>query len=149
MTFTDPNWGAGRIAWRFARSGADGEATRRFGHFPPEVQENLRVGAHLREAEAPAVGTHRGEDRWSLVTSDRIVSFSQGKVWEAPLADVVDATVLTANLVAARRKDAVEEVTVVLTDARQLPLDVESGTPLSGVWNALKIGAGWNRHPPR
>lgn len=148
MSYADAAWRAEKIAWRFRRSGEDGEATRVFDAFPPDVQTRLIDLADLREGEMPAVATYRSDTEWMLVTSDRVIWPDDGVLGSMSLTEVEDATVLTRDLLAAGSKGKVEKVTVVTVDGRQVPVRVEAGRPLSGVWNAMKMVANWNRSPP-
>ncbi|MEL6345135.1 MAG: hypothetical protein AAFV53_18650 [Myxococcota bacterium] len=148
MSYADPAWRAEKIGWRFRRSGQDGEATRVFDAFSPEVQTRLTGLAELRRDEVPAVATYRDESVWMLVTSDRVIWPEEGSVASMPLTEVKDATVLPRDLLAAGGKGKVEKVTLVTLNDRQVPVRVEAGRPLSGVWNAMKMVANWNRSPP-
>lgn len=148
MSYTDPAWRAEKIGWRFRRSGEDGESTRVFGAFPAEVQARLTDLADVGATEVPAVATFRNDTEWMLVTSDRVIWPEDGGVASMSLTEVKDATVIPRDLLAAGGKGKVEKVTVVTGDNQQVPIRVEAGRPLSGVWNAMKMVANWNRNPP-
>lgn len=148
MGYTDPAWRAERIGWRFRRSGADGEATRVFDAFPPKVQARLTNFAGVKEGEVPAVATYLTDTDWVLVTSNRVILPGDGVLAFLSLAEVRDATLLPGDLIEAGGKGKVEKLTVVTYDDRQVPIRVEAGRPMSGMWNAMKMVANWNRTPP-
>lgn len=138
---------AGRIAWRFKKSGANGGALVAAADMDVESRARLASVACVREPEELAVGLLRSESDWVLISSRRVAWTNGGDQCEVSLSAIRDATIDDSDLALAGGKDRVEVLTVVTINGERLRLALEPGAPLVGVWNALKMVAGWNRRP--
>lgn len=142
MKTKSPAFRASRLAWRFQKSGGDGQATKRFSSFGEQVQSQFIGLAGVGQGEVPAIGHVGAAGEWMVITSDRIVWSDRRGQYSLALKELADATVQGDALLAARGKDHLQEI-VVVTKSKRYTIEVESGAPFIGVWNALKMAATW------
>jgi hypothetical protein len=135
---------ARRIAWRFKKSGGNGRDLRAIEDIEEPTRSILLDSAGLAQGEEAAVGMYRTSDDWLLFTSRRLVWQVGGNREEIALSAISDATIDPRDLATAGSKSRVDVITIVTSDGRRTRVPVESGSPLSGVWNALKMVAAWN-----
>jgi hypothetical protein len=135
---------ANRLAWRFKKSGQNGDFLMAIADLDANVRDTLLRLAQLQDLEVAAVGLFRSERDWVLITSRRILWKRDEDTGTIALSALSDATIDARDLKTAGRKDRVDTLTVVTTSGDRHHLVLECGPPLSGAWNALKMAAHWN-----
>lgn len=138
---TTPDYRAGRLAWRFTKSGGSGHRIQLFVSLPDESRQRLQVLLGPRQEEVPALGAYSDDANWMALTSERLVWTIAGRTQAVELDDLADATVDAPALL--RGKEQLRVLTLVLRSGARLTIELEPGPPFSGVWNALKMAAGW------
>jgi hypothetical protein len=109
---------------------------------PPQKAALLKE-VPLNSGELPIIGSVESQDNWLIVTTERIVWRLDGKTQTLPVQDVwnvkADFPKMTATGV---RKHHLRELQIETVSHEQCTIEVEEGTPLMGVWNALmNLGA--------
>lgn len=137
----DPQFRAGRIAWMFKKSGAEGERTRLFEGFSAETQEQISKAAELRPGEVPVLAHVSSLSEWVLATSERVIWIADERLASLAYGCLKDATVDPGDLLRARSKGGLAVLTLKSLDGSVHKLALEAGEPFSGFWNALKMMA--------
>lgn len=127
----------------FRRKGGDGTYTRLFENLDAMQQNALLRQIDLREWEFPVVGSFQNPDNWLILTTERLVWSIAADPHEINVHVVRDAVADFDQLqYSGRSKLELRELKVLTIDGGERRIELESGPPLSGVWNILKsIGA--------
>jgi hypothetical protein len=138
MTIRDPHFIAGRLVWRFTKSGGEGIHCKPFIAFPDQVQEAVRVQGALHAHEIPAVLCYFSNEKWVLLTTERLLWRSEAAVaTSVELVHVKDEMVEPHAMAQARNKLAWSVLTIVEDSGARHHIELESGKPFFGFLNAL------------
>jgi hypothetical protein len=140
MADSSPSFRAERLVWRFRKSGADGEVTKPFEGFAMSVRGALLQQFTLGPAEVPAVACVHSNDRWVLLTTERLVWADGGAVTSVPVAQLSDVTIDSNDLLS-EGKLGLSRLRVVTPEGRSYKIEIEKGQPFWGFWNMLKAAA--------
>lgn len=127
----------------FTRKGSGGQYTRLFQDLELFQQKLLLKNIQLNEGELPVIGSAESQDKWLIITTERIVWCRGGKTQALSVLDIRDAVAdLDALQTIGRPKLQIRELQIETISHEQYTIEVEEGSPLSGVWNVLKnLGA--------
>src|SRR6266566_7983350 len=75
----------------YKRKGCDGRYMRLFENLDSPQKEALLKQVHLAEMELPVIGSAQREDKWLLLTTDRIVWRSGDETESLNVKDIRDA----------------------------------------------------------
>jgi hypothetical protein len=140
-----PEFRSERLAWRFRKSGADGQYAKQFASFDEKARRDLVQLAEIREGESPVVACYFDDTMWALITNERLIWANDGRRTALKLDEIEDATVEPQSLFQGGTKQNLTELTVVAKDGQRYHVQIEAGQPFSGFWNALKMVASWNK----
>ena len=141
---SDHQFLAERLVWRFKKSGGEGVASKSFQQFSEDVQEAVRASAGLHGDETPAVLCYFSEERWTLLTTTRLVwrTTQDADITSLDLNRIINVTVEGSALLRAGGKKELSILTVVERGGDKYQIELEPGMPFSGFWNAVKAAAG-------
>ena len=122
----------------YRRKGGDGTYTRLFDNLNLTQKSTLFAVLTLRESELPVIGSVKDSDNWLVLTTERLVWSIGGKRRELAANTVRDATADLKQLQHHASKLEMRKLDVVTIDGIEYSIELESGAPLSGVWNILK-----------
>lgn len=140
-----PEFRSERMAWRFRKSGADGDYAKQFVSFEESVRNQLRRLAQIQHAELPAVACYFDDMNWVMITDRQLIWSSQGERTAISVDEIEDATVEPKSLVNSGTKKNLTELTILSKDGQRYQIHIEAGYPFSGFWNTIKMVASWNR----
>lgn len=123
----------------FRRKGGDGAYTRLFDCLPQSQIEILTSALALEQDELGVIGSVRDSFNWFALTTERIVWLTDGTRSEVQCKDIRDAIVDFQDLKGNYSgKLGLKYITIITFASGEHRLELESGLPLSGVWNILK-----------
>jgi len=129
------------LAAIFQRKGHDGRYTRIFENLEPSQQDVLLRMVLLNSGELPVIGSFESEGNWLVITTERIVWRSQGKIQNLSIHDIWHVKADLLKMVATGiRKHELHELQVETVSHENQTIELEEGAPLIGVWNALGGG---------
>jgi hypothetical protein len=122
----------------FKRKGKDGSYTRLFENLEPSQREVLLKEISLHDGELPVIGSAKGQDSWLIVTTNRIVWRYEGKRQTLSVHDIRHVQADFQKMIAAGiMMPQLRELQIETVGRELLTIEVEEGSPLIGVWNAL------------
>ena len=127
----------------FRRKGHNGQYTRLFEDLESFHRNALLENVQLNRGELPVIGGVASQDRWLMITTERVVWRVGDKTHAVSVTDIRDAVADFHGLQASGcTKLQMRELRIETMTHEQHVIEVEEGGPLSGVWNALKnLGA--------
>lgn len=126
------------LASVFKRRGANGRFTRLFDDLEETQKETLWLQAELSGDELAIIGSVEGPNQWLILTTRKLAWCRGGSKTVLPVEDIVDAVAdLHALQQSGPTKAEMRQLQIITKDGQQA-IEVESGAPLSGVWNVLK-----------
>jgi hypothetical protein len=129
----------GILSATFKRKGGDGHYTRLFDNLDPFQKEILLRQANLSDTELPIIGSAEAEDKWLLLTTDRLMWRSGDEFTALDVADIDDAVADFQKLMTTgSHKEQMRELQILTMNGEQRIIEVEEGAPLIGVWHVLK-----------
>ena len=142
----DPDLRASRINRVFERNGRPGRFTQRFDDLPEATRCELQNEVQLRPNEAAILTVYVSRELWALITTDRVIWKKDGAVVNVEWGEIQDAT-LPASVkdgITTARKRENDQLEIVTKSGESYLMTLESGPPLSGIWNVLKTIAAGN-----
>ncbi len=131
----------------FKRKGQGGLYTRLLDDLDHVQQKLLLKHLQLTNEELPVLGSAESDDTWMILTTTRVVWSSNGNIQSLHTDDIVDVVADFRKLQATgHRKSQLRELQIVTASGQTRAFEVEPGSPLIGVWNAMKFLGRRNRH---
>lgn len=122
----------------FLKSGVEGGYTLTFDGLLPSLRTALESHCSLTDGELPVIGGYKDEREWLMITTKKIVWCFEESRFCTPLSSVVSATVDFDAMQEKRlTMDKVNEILINTSDRGVMPLKMEAGGPMCGVWNVL------------
>lgn len=122
----------------FRRKGANGLHTRIFDDLDPAQQHSLLEKVRLNLDELAVIGSAESNKTWFLLTTQRIVWHLKGRDETLSVHDIYHVKADFPKMVATGTdKGELRELQIETVNHSNLPVEVEAGAPLAGVWNAL------------
>ena len=135
----DPKFLKDRLSWVFERRGSEGQFTRLFDDLGPADKDALAAAVHIGVDELPVLGSFEADDRWLLLTTERIVWSVGGERHQLYNSEISDAIVdFHAMLEHGTEKSDVNELEIETLGGERHVIVVEPGPPMVGLWNVLK-----------
>jgi hypothetical protein len=127
----------------FRRKGGDGTHTRLFDNLDLSQRSMLLAEFKLNESERPVIGSLQDSANWFVLTTERLAWSTGGKRQEVATADIRGATGDLKQLQASdHSKLGMRHLKIRTIGEGEYSIEVEPGSPLSGVWNVLSnLGA--------
>jgi hypothetical protein len=116
-----------------------------FDALPEGTRAKLRHLAEIASEELPAIAYYFDDSIWALVTDKRLIWSFQAIRTEVPLSSIDDATVELEALAPGGTKKDLRDLTILTKNGERYKVQLETGSPFSGFWNALKMAARWNK----
>ncbi|HEU4767450.1 MAG TPA: hypothetical protein VFS77_08740 [Pyrinomonadaceae bacterium] len=126
-----------RMVSTFKRKGGDGHYVRLFDHLEPWQKDLVLTEMPLREQELPVIGGVEGQEKWFLITTQRIVWRRKDSSQSIPFDQISEASI-DFNSLSRHTKLQTQELEITTQDRKRRTLLLENGFPLIGVWNVLK-----------
>jgi len=137
----DPEFLAQRWVKQFRRYvDAETGSTRAVADMPEAERAALLRQVPLRRDEVPALLTVTDSTTWLLLTTQRIVYASGGRLLELNHSDLLRVTIFTEEL-AVVRKHELARLKLVTVAGEDIEVRVPSGPGFYGLWNVLMIVA--------
>jgi hypothetical protein len=122
----------------FLRRGVEGNYTATFDGLSPSRRAALEAHYSLADGELPVIGGYKDEKEWLVITTKKIAWCFDGTCFCIPVSSVVWATVDFDTMQEKRlTMDKVNEILIHTNDRGIIPLRMEAGGPMCGVWNVL------------
>lgn len=122
----------------FRRKGANGRYTRVFDDLDSRQQHSLSEKVRLNPDELAVIGSAESDETWFLLTTQRIVWHLRGRDETLSIQDVYHVKADFRKMMATgTNKGELRELQIETLNHSNLPVEVEAGAPLAGVWNAL------------
>lgn len=137
-----------RLVSTLKRKGGEGEYVRLYDHLEPWQKDFLTTEMPLQEKELPVIGGIEGQERWFLITTQRIAWRLKDSMQSIPIDQVSEAFIDFNSLSSGRTKLETEELRITTENGKRYTLLIEKGSPLIGVWNVLKSIGFRNRKNP-
>lgn len=128
-----------RLVSVFKRKGRDGLHTRLFENLDSWQRDFLSASASLEEGELPVIGGVESPENWFLITTQKVVWKQKGQMRSIPVAQISQGSMdFNSLLLTGRTKLETQELQIETLDDERYSIEIEQGSPLIGVWNALK-----------
>lgn len=123
----------------FRRKGADGEHTKLYESCTLEVKREIVSAASLRNGEIIVVVSFYERNRWSAITTERLISFNNPTTFELSLRSICDATVNINDLARGpQSKVSLSEIKIISFNYDEYFIGVDPQTPLIDLLHILK-----------
>jgi hypothetical protein len=130
-----------RLLHQFEKTGGRGEYCGPFQDLPAAARDSLTASANFTSDEQPVIACFFNEDRWTLLTSKRLVWRDGPELHAVASAELTSATVSQDHLLKAGSKKAMTELSIGTAAGGAFHLRLEPGRPFFGFWNVLKLVA--------
>jgi hypothetical protein len=120
----------------FRRTGGDGAFTRLFDNLDAPQRSTLLSKFRLRGTELPVIGSIEDSSNWLVLTTERLVWSIGGERRELPSDTVCYARADFQQL--RHGKLGMRQLLVVSMGNVDMPIELEPGAPLIGVWNIFR-----------
>jgi hypothetical protein len=127
-----------RMISTFKRKGEEGEYVRLFDHLEQWQKDFLSLQMPLQEKEVPVIGGVEGQEKWFLITTQRIAWRLKDSTQSIPIDQLSQAFMDFHSLSSGRAKLETQELQITTQDGERYTLPIEEGSPLIGVWNVLQ-----------
>jgi hypothetical protein len=122
----------------FLRRGVEGSYTATIDSMSPSRRAALESHCSLTDEELPVIGGYKDEKEWLVITTKKIAWCFDGTHYCIPVSSVVFATIDFDAMQEKRlTMDKVNEILITTKDQGVIPLRMEAGGPMCGVWNVL------------
>jgi len=122
----------------FLKWGSEAIYTMTFDSLSPSQRAALESHCPLTDEELPVIGGYKDEKEWLVITTKKITWCFDGTRFCIPVSTVVSATVDFDAMQEKRlTMDKVNEILINTSDRGVVPLRMEAGGPMCGVWNVL------------
>ena len=122
----------------FLKSGGGEGYTMTFDGLSPSQRATLELHCPLSDGELPVIGGYKDEKEWLMITTKNIAWCFNGTRFCIPISSVRFATIDFDTMQEKRlTMDKVNEILISTNDRGVIPLRMEAGGPMCGVWNAL------------
>lgn len=130
-----------RLLQKFEQlGGAQGRCTRPFAALSPDVQSMLHREARFTAEEAPFLAFVADDEKWTVITLQRVVSRDANRLISVCVSDISDATIPWDIPLARGRKSECDRLKIVSAHGAQCDLvPLEPGKPFVACWNILKL----------
>lgn len=122
----------------FLKWGGEAIYTMTFDGLSPSQRSALEPHCTLTDEELPIIGAYKDENEWLAITTKKVTWCFDGVRYRLPVSSIVFAT---ADFDVMQEKrltmDKVNEILITTNDRGVIPLKMEAGGPMCGVWNVL------------
>lgn len=127
-----------RLSNIFLKKGGEGIRTKLFENLLLFEKEKLLRKKIIKNNESPIIGSYKNENEWLILTSDELAWQRQDRKFSLLLSEIKNADVNFDKMVANNlTMNTVQEIEIELNSSERVILEMESGYPLSGMWNIL------------
>jgi hypothetical protein len=124
------------LVWRFRKSGSDGEFTRPFAEWPPEIQAVLNATIEFSGDEVAAVASYRNENQWAVLTTDRLIWADHQGIHQLLGRDISHDTFAPPKV--GSTKENLDRLSLTSNGVNH-EIYLEPGPLFFGFWNALRM----------
>jgi hypothetical protein len=124
----------------FERKGGNGQYTLPFEHLDAEAQSIVMDQAILTAEEVPVLVSFKSPDEWLMLTTQRLIQIASGEKIGLNFNEIASVTVDpdSPDLSMRRQKQYWNRLKIGTFNEVYYTVEVESGMPFWGLWNALK-----------
>lgn len=143
MTSLSPEARAKRLLHIFNRTGGEGQWTRPYEAFSPDVRAALLARASMAPKEFPVLASFQDNEHWALITTEQVVVCRPGSLqclaWSEVETATMDPDYVSAVLSQGQAgKLALCRLEIVRHGGGVVEVDLEPGPAFFGFLNVLK-----------